>query len=63
MSFDVILSQQTKSTFFPPPNTAIAISRITLGINDDLAQETFVGNLRNFRLFGDYLQDSAMRGA
>jgi hypothetical protein len=58
-----VVSQQSKAQFFPPGGSQIQIQRITLGIDDELQQETFIGNLRNFRVFESYLDDTALRKA
>ena len=63
MSYEVMVSQQSKAQFFPPGSSQLQIQRITLGIDDELQQETFVGNLRNFRVFESYLEDIAVRKA
>ena len=42
---------------------SLQYQQITLGIDDDLVSEGFVGNLRNFRLFTSYMDDPTLKRA
>ena len=56
-----MVSQHTKGQFFPIGSSQLQIQRITLGIDDTLQQDLFIGNLRNFKVFESYLDDIALR--
>ena len=58
-----VVSQHTKGKFFPSGISQLQIQKITLGFDNELQPDFFIGNLRNLKVFESYLDDVALRRA